>query len=182
MGYPEDNFKGARGKRFGEGQSREGNGRRPNVLGRLIEVYNISVQDINNIFKNVVFPHTMGELQDMVSGKNAKDLPALEVMIISALLQDTKKGSLMGIMQILDRVMGKPSQSVDITTSGGRLEIVSMTPKERQKHIVDLLEEAAGRVKKAENEAGKTDNLPKRKRTGKTSGASGTGKKRAGLS
>jgi hypothetical protein len=172
MGYPEDNFKGAKRKRFGEGQSREGNGRKPNVLKRLVENYNISAQDINNIFKNVVFPHTMGELQDMVSGKKAKDLPALEVMIISTLLQDTKKGSLMGIMQILDRIVGKPMQSMDITTSGN-IEVVTMTPREREKRIKELLKEAGEETKKAENEPDK----PKRKQTGRTPGASGTGKK-----
>jgi hypothetical protein len=110
MGYPEDNFKGARGKRFGEGQTREGNGRKPNILKGLIEKFDISADDINNVFKNVIFSHTMGELQDMISGKNVKDLPAPEVMIISAILQDTKKGSLMSLMQVLDRIIGKPTQ------------------------------------------------------------------------
>jgi hypothetical protein len=156
MGYPEDNFKGARGKRFGEGQSLKGNGRRPNVLSKLIEAYDISAQDINNIFKNVVFPHTMGELQDMVSDKKAKDLPALEVMIISAILQDTKKGSLMGLMQILDRIIGKPMQSMDITTSGS-IEIVTITPKEREKRIKELLKKTGERRRNAGNEPDKLD-------------------------
>jgi hypothetical protein len=110
MGYPEDNFKGARGKRFGEGQRMEGNGRKPDILKGLLEEYNISARDINNIFNNVIFPHTMGELQGMISGDKAKELPAVEVMIISAVLQDTKKGSLMGFMQMLDRIHGKPTQ------------------------------------------------------------------------
>jgi hypothetical protein len=155
MGYPEDNFKGARGKRFGEGQSREGNGRKPSILKRLIEDYSISVQDINNIFKNVVFPHTMGELQDMVSGEKAKKLPALEVMIISALLQDTKKGSLVGLMQILDRVAGKPSQSIDITTSG-TFETASMTPEDRQA-LAEKLRQELG-LGKLPSEAAPADN------------------------
>jgi hypothetical protein len=175
MGYPEDNFKGARGKRFGEGQSQEGNGRKPNVLKHLIEKYEISADDINNIFKNVVFPHTMGELQGMLSGKQAKDLPALEVMIISALLQDTKKGSLMGIMQILDRIIGKPSQNVDITTSSN-FEVISMTQKERKEYIMALWEDAQGRAEKAKNGVFKPDSLSKRKRTRKTPDDSGTGK------
>jgi hypothetical protein len=111
MGYPEDNFKGAKGKRFGEGQTREGCGRKPNVLKGLIEKFDISADDINNIFKNVIFSHTFGELQKMVENdKEVKKLPALEVMIISAFLQDIKKGSLVSIMQILDRVIGKPTQ------------------------------------------------------------------------
>jgi hypothetical protein len=109
MGYPEDNFKGAKGKRFGDGQTREGNGRKPGIY-KLTEPFDISATDINNIFKNVVIPHTLGELQEMVSEKKAKDLPAFEAMIISALLQDTKKGSLISLMQILDRVIGKPTQ------------------------------------------------------------------------
>jgi Mor family transcriptional regulator len=116
MGYPEDNFKGAKGKRFGEGQTWKGNGRKPNRLKELTQKYNISSDDINNIFKNILFPHTFGELQEMIASDEekkiypAKDLPVLEVMIISACLQDIKKGSLMSVMQILDRVIGKPTQ------------------------------------------------------------------------
>jgi hypothetical protein len=86
-------------------------GRKPNILKRLTTEFDISTSDINNIFKNVIFSHTMGELQDMLSTKKkTRELSALETMIISACLQDIKKGSLMSLMQILDRVIGKPTQ------------------------------------------------------------------------
>jgi hypothetical protein len=42
--------------------------------------------------------------------KEVKKLPAVEVMIISAFLQDIKKGSIVSNMQILDRVIGRPTQ------------------------------------------------------------------------
>jgi hypothetical protein len=142
MGYPEDNFKGATGKRFGEGQTREGNGRKPSILKGLIEELNISKADINNVFKNVIFSHTMGELQDMITSKKAKNLPALEVMIISALLQDTKKGSLMSIMQILDRVIGKPVQREIV-----EFDSLQDIAKERLGRIFEESQEKSTKVK-----------------------------------
>jgi hypothetical protein len=57
---------------------------------------------------------------------------------------------------MIDRCFGKPTQDMDIKTSGD-LEIISMTPEERKKRIAALMKEAKARAKKPENEPGKTD-------------------------
>jgi hypothetical protein len=143
MGYPEDNLKGAKGKRFGEGQTREGNGRKPNILKKLTTEFDITTSDINNIFKNVIFSHTMGELQDMLSTeKKTRELSALETMIISACLQDIKKGSLMSLMQILDRVIGKPTQKDVIEFSD-----IPESAKDRLDQIFAVAQKKAEKIK-----------------------------------
>jgi hypothetical protein len=118
-------------------------GRKPNRIKQLTTEFDISTSDINNIFKNVIFSHTMGELQDMLkTEEKAKELHSLEAMIISAVLQDTKKGSLMSLMQILDRVIGKPIQKDIIEYSD-----IPDSAKNRLDHIFTESQKKSGKIK-----------------------------------
>jgi hypothetical protein len=67
-----------------------------------------------------------------------------------------KKRGIDNYDKFMDRCFGKPTQGVDIKTSGN-LEIISMTSEERKKRIAALMKEAKTRGKKPENEPGKTD-------------------------
>jgi transposase len=66
--------------------------------------------DVDKIFKNLVFGSTIEELQDMIKPGEKEGLPVIVVLLISAVIQDMKSGTLKEVNTVLDRVLGKAGQ------------------------------------------------------------------------
>jgi hypothetical protein len=75
----------------------------------------------------------------MVSEDKKKKLPVIVALCISAFLRDMKTGTLASSNTILDRIMGKPAQQIDIKPIN---LFTVMTPEERDKRIGELLKKS----------------------------------------
>jgi hypothetical protein len=89
-------------------------GRLPSKLKKFVKDNAISKDDMEKVFKNLIFGKTIKELQDMIIPGKKENLPVIVVLLISAFIQDMKSGTLKEVNTVLDRVFGKPSQSVDL--------------------------------------------------------------------
>jgi hypothetical protein len=104
-------------------------GRKPSKLKKWIKENNVSSDDFIAIFKTIIATNTLEELEKMVNEENKKKLPVIVALCISAFLRDMKNGNLNSANTILDRIMGKPNQAVDI--SGG-LQLFTITEEEQK--------------------------------------------------
>ena len=132
-------------------------GRKPSKLKKWIKEYSVSVEDFTAVFRNIIAVHTLGELEELVNAENKKKLPVIVALCVSAFLRDMKTGTLTSANTVLDRVMGKPAQSVKMSGTGNMV-ITVMTPDERKKRIKELLAKGEPKPEK-----------PERKRTGRAS-------------
>jgi hypothetical protein len=126
-------------------------GRKPSKLKKWIKETGVSKEDFIVIFKNIIATHTLEELHAMVEGDNKNKLPVIVALCISAFIHDMKTGALTAANSILDRIIGRPAQSIDIATSGN-LEITCMTPEERNKRINELLKKSMVGMKNTKDE------------------------------
>jgi 3-deoxy-D-manno-octulosonate 8-phosphate phosphatase KdsC-like HAD superfamily phosphatase len=92
-------------------------GRKPSKLKKWIKENGVSKSDYIAIFNNIIATRTIGELRAMVEGDKKNDLPVIVACCISAFIHDATKGTLVSLNTILDRVMGKPSQTIDATVT-----------------------------------------------------------------
>jgi hypothetical protein len=113
-------------------------GRKPSKLSAWIKENNVSNEDFVAIFTTIIATHTLEELEDMVSEKKKPKLPVIVALCISAFLRDMKTGTLTSANTILDRIMGKPTQTVDMGITGN-IAFTAMTPEARRKRIKELL-------------------------------------------
>ncbi len=113
-------------------------GRKPSKLKKWIKEQNVSNEDFIAIFKSIIATKTLEELEQMVKGENQKKLPVIIALCISAFLHDMKSGTLTAANTVLDRIMGKPTQAVDMQTTGN-LMVTAMEPEERIERIRELL-------------------------------------------
>jgi hypothetical protein len=144
----------AKGKKFSSDAQPENRGRRPSVL-TYIKGSGLSLDDYRRLLMNLIWEYDHKELAALLKDKNNK-IPMGMTIVLGALLNDQKKRSIDNYAKFMERCLGKPTQGVDIRTSGN-LEIISMTPDERKKRIADLMKEAKTRAKKPKNEPGKAD-------------------------
>jgi hypothetical protein len=142
--------------RFSSTYQPENRGRKPSKLKKWIKENGVSNEDFIAIFKNIIATHTIEELEKMIDGDNKKKMPVIVALCISAFIHDMKTGTLTAANSVLDRIMGKPAQGIDVRASSD-LAIISMTPEERQKRINDLLKKAREGTKKTKNEFKKPD-------------------------
>ena len=117
-------------------------GRKPSKLKKWIKENNVANEDFIGIFKNIIATHTIEELQKMIEGDNENKLPVIVALCISAFIHDMKTGTLTAANSVLDRIIGKPHQSVAITASGS-IDISGMSIEERYKRIQGLLRKMA---------------------------------------
>jgi hypothetical protein len=132
--------------RFSSTRQPKNTGRKPSKLKKFIKEYNVSSEDINIIFTNLLFNYSLDELKEIYkefSNKTDKvnNLPAGVAAFISGIIHDVGRGDMRAITLILDRVYGKPVQNIDMKTSG-QMELTSMAPEERQKYIEELMQKA----------------------------------------
>jgi len=139
-------------------------GRKPSQLKAWIKENNVSSEDFIAIFTTIIATNTLEELEDMVSEERKKKLPVIVALCISAFLRDMKTGTLLATNSILDRIMGKPKQTIDIPPE--TLDRISMTQEERRNRIEELLKKSETKEKTKPKTTG-------RKRTGRTSKSAG---------
>ena len=89
-------------------------GRIPSKLKKFVKDNRVSKSDVDAIFSNIIFGSTLEELQDMVKPGNKEKLPVIVALLISAFIQDIKKGTLSEVNTVLDRIYGKATQAVEI--------------------------------------------------------------------
>jgi nitrogenase molybdenum-iron protein alpha/beta subunit len=105
--------------RFSSDYQPANRGRKPSKLKKWIKEQNVSNEDFIAIFKTIIANHTLEELEEMVNEKNKKKLPVIVALCISAFLHDMRTGTLTAANSILDRIMGKPTQQINLGGSGG---------------------------------------------------------------
>jgi hypothetical protein len=90
-------------------------GRKPSKLKGLIKKYDLPKQDVDAIIQNLLFDHTVGELEKIASDDEKKSaLPAFAAYLMVLLEKSTAKGDIRPFSYLLDRVYGKPTQVLDV--------------------------------------------------------------------
>jgi len=115
-------------------------GRLPSKLKKFCKDNTISKADIDMVFKNLIFGKTIEELQIMLNPDNREKLPVIVVLLVSAFIKDMNSGTLKEVNTVLDRIWGKPSQYVEISTV--RSDIPE-DPEERKRLIQEMEKEIA---------------------------------------
>jgi hypothetical protein len=108
--------------------------------------------DIKRLFGSLIWEYDSTELSAILKDKE-NPVPMGMALVLGALTEDLKNKNLANFERLMDRAYGKPTQGVDISTSGN-LQVITMTSEERRKRIKELLEEARQRTG---NEADKPD-------------------------
>jgi hypothetical protein len=116
-------------------------GRKPSKLKKWIKENSVSNEDFIAIFKNIIATHTIEELQKMIEGDNKTKLPVIVALCISAFIHDMKTGTLTAANSVLDRIMGKPTQQINLGNSD-RTELPP-DPEERRALAEKLRKELA---------------------------------------
>jgi hypothetical protein len=104
-----DIFKNGKKTQFSSENQPDNRGRKSSVLKSLEPLY--SNEDINKILRTYILDSSFEEMMELVKDKS---LPAIVTLVLSAFLQDTKKGSVSSAMAVLDRVYGKPIQQIKV--------------------------------------------------------------------
>jgi hypothetical protein len=139
---------------FSSNNQPENRGRKPSVLS-YIKGSGLSLDDYRKLMTNLIWEYDHKELAAILKDKNNK-IPIGMTIVLGALLKDQEKRNIDNYEKFMDRCFGKPTQGVDIKTSGN-LEIIGMNPEERKKRIAELMKEAKTRAKKSENEPDNAD-------------------------
>jgi len=138
----DQNLENGKGTQFKPGQSGNLKGRKPSRLKQFIKEYDVTKEDINILFKNLIFNYTPSQLVELLKKKDNKkendDLPAGVAALISGILHDIKRGDMKVFNLILDRVYGKSKESLNVF--GGVDIIANMDPKERDIRLKELLD------------------------------------------
>jgi hypothetical protein len=134
-----ENLKKGEATRFSHDNQPENPGRRPSVL-TYIKGSGLSLDDYKRLLTNLIWEYDHKELAAILKDKN-NSIPMGLTIVLGALIDDRNKKTITNFERFMDRAFGKPTQGVDIQTSGN-LAVVSMTSEERQKRIEELLEES----------------------------------------
>ena len=125
-------------------------GRKPSVL-RFIRDEGVSITDIKRVIWSLIWEYDSEELATLLKTKAVKKkakskeqeeeksipVPMGISLVLGALTEDSKKKNLANFEKLMDRVSGKPTQTVDVKSPG--LSITAMTPEEMDKRIAELL-------------------------------------------
>jgi hypothetical protein len=123
MGYPEDNFKGAKGGQVGPGQAIKGAGRKPKLLKRALKGINVDRQDVVNIILNTLATNTASEIRNRrsalgeifkgagVDGVNEDS--ALQAWFDAIIDKGISRGDHQGLVDLLEISFGRPNQPVE---------------------------------------------------------------------
>jgi hypothetical protein len=125
-------------KPFSSTNQPQNRGRKPSKLKKWVKEYNVGTADYRAIFNNLIACKTVEELQDMIKKGNVEKLPVVVVACAAAVVDDIQHGRLTWTNTVLDRVMSKPAQQVEVETTGG-INISNMGAEDRQKRLEELL-------------------------------------------
>jgi Glu-tRNA(Gln) amidotransferase subunit E-like FAD-binding protein len=101
-----------------KGESGNPNGRPKKLVSQLMINRKFSMSQINDIIQQLV-GLTQPELQEISFADNAT---MIEKTVAEALLKSLQRGNLDAIETLLNRIYGKPQESVDITTKGDKVD------------------------------------------------------------
>jgi hypothetical protein len=149
-----DIYKDGKKTQFSQDNQPPNRGRKPSILS-YIKGSGLSLDDYRRLLTNLIWEYDSKELAELLKGKDSKVPMGLSI-VLGALIDDQNTKSIANFEKFMDRIFGKPTQGVDIKTSGN-LEIVSMTSEERKKRIEELLEAAKKRTKKPDHGPDKAD-------------------------
>jgi hypothetical protein len=116
--------------RFSSTNQPSNRGRKPSKLKAWIKDHNVSSDDFVALFTTIIATHTLEELEEMVNDENKPKLPVIIALCISAFLRDMKTGTMTSANTVLDRIMGKPTQQINLGRAGGTE--LPIDPEERR--------------------------------------------------
>ena len=103
------------GNRFSSTCQPKKNGRKPRLYTIARKSYGIDVGE----FRDVVLYLMQCTKKDLETVMNDDNTPVWVINIAQAIRKDMGIGRLSVLPELLDRVFGKPSQAVDVTSNGG---------------------------------------------------------------
>lgn len=104
-------------------------GRKPSKLRKYIKDNNLSAADIGAAAK-FLLAKTQGEIQTLVADPK---VPMLMRLFARSLLEDMKHGYLDNVTKLLDRSIGKPKDTVEISVPDGlRVDHSTLTEEEAE--------------------------------------------------
>lgn len=112
------------GTQWQKGQSGNPAGRKPSRLKKFIKAYDVTKEDIDAIFRNILFNYSFDELHKLYKSLNKDDMEYkgdLSVGVaafISGIMNDIKRGDMRVVNQILDRIYGKATEKHNINHTG----------------------------------------------------------------
>ena len=87
-------------------------GRKPSVLKKWVEKYDLSKKDIHDVFINFLFAKSVGEIEKMASDKGLRDkLPAALGFQLQVLFKQAQKGDGRHMEAVLHMLLDKSSQT-----------------------------------------------------------------------
>ena len=126
-----------KGKRFSKSYKPANTGRRKDYLKEFMDNSRLSLSDLKIILEGIVLDHSFGDLKKILA-KGEKTLPAATAAFIKGLIKELEKGRVDILNSMLDRIYGKPVQSVEMNATA-TIASISMTPEDRKKRIEELL-------------------------------------------
>ena len=96
-------------------QPKNKNGRKPSSIKKYIKDNNLNYYDIAALSKHVL---PLSQKQLILLTKDEK-APFVVRLFAMAVLKDWKNGNISNVMQLIDRAVGKPKESVELTGSEG---------------------------------------------------------------
>ena len=107
-------------------------GRKPSSIKKYIKANNVNYNDISAMAKYII-PLTQEQITELA--KDAK-APFMMRLFARAVLEDMKKGYLDNILKLLDRAVGRPKESHEISgPDGGPI----VTRDEKKQRLEELL-------------------------------------------
>jgi hypothetical protein len=129
-----DIFRDGENTRFSSSNQPDNRGRKPSKLKKFIKEYDISLQDIQILMKNIMFAYSFEEIQELV--KKTEKLPVAVGVIIKGLADDANSGRIAVFEKMMDRSFGK-------TAPEKTVEVRGMSEEARSRMAVLLREETA---------------------------------------
>lgn len=114
-------------------------GRKPSSIKKYIKENNINYNDVSAMAKYII-PLTQAQIGDLVKDEKA---PFMMRLFARAVLQDMKKGYMDNILKLLDRAVGKPKESLEV--SGGmdnlntNINVGDLTPDQAKQMFLDKI-------------------------------------------
>jgi hypothetical protein len=127
-------------------------GRKPSKLKKWVKEFNVGAADYRAIFNNIIACKTVEELQAMIKKGNVEKLPVIVVACAAAVVDDIQHGRLTWTNTVLDRVMGKPMQQIEI---GSNRDDIPDDPEDRRALAEALRAELALNLPAPDAEASK---------------------------
>jgi hypothetical protein len=126
-----------KGHRFSSTNQPANRGRKPSKIKRLIKKYDLPKSDIDAVIQNILFDHTLGELEELAKDRAKQNkLPAFAGYLLALLQKSAEKGDPHVIQYFLDRVYGRPMQAMDVTADAN----IQLLPDEAKKKMADIYE------------------------------------------